>query len=50
MILKQLKKNEEQILKQILNENLKKQSADEMMVESQMQQHDHDHFPSQTLI
>jgi hypothetical protein len=42
VILKQLKKNEEQIL----SENLKKQSADEMMVESQTQQHDHDHFPS----
>ena len=33
MILKQLKKNEEWIL----SENLKKQSADVMMVESQMQ-------------
>jgi len=44
--LKQLKKNGEQIL----SENLKKQSADEMMVESQRQQRVHDHFPSWTLI
>jgi hypothetical protein len=41
--LKQPKKNEGQIL----SENLKKQSADGMMVESQMQQHDHDHFPKE---
>jgi hypothetical protein len=43
VILKQLKKNEELIL----SENLK-QSVDGMMVESQMQQYDHDHLPTWT--
>ena len=46
MILKKLNEKQEQIL----SEYLKKKNADVMMAESQMQQHDHDHFPSWTLI
>ena len=59
MILKQLKKNVEQSLtenpeneneEQSLTENPEKQSIDGMKVEWQMQLHNHDHFPSWTLI
>jgi hypothetical protein len=55
MILKQLKMSEEQnqsenLEEQSQSENLETQTADGMMVEWRMQQHDHDHFPSWTLI
>ena len=46
VILKKLNEKQEQIL----SEYLKKKNADGMMAESQMQQHDHDHSPSWTLI
>ena len=59
MILKQLKKTVEQSLSEnpeneneerSLNENPEKQSIDGRMVEWQMQLHNHDNFPSWTLI